>query len=71
MDLFKVLKNVFVAQINEFKCLFIDRTMKIMVQCEQYPESCQGKVIRSLKDMKWLCEKCYYTLDHLRSIGEK
>ena len=50
--------------------------MKIMVQCENYPngfdsKGCQGKVIRSLKDMKWLCEKCYYTLDHLQSIGEK
>jgi len=60
----------------DYKCLFIDRTMKIMVQCENYPngfdsKGCQGKVIRSLKDMKWLCEKCYYTLDHLRSIGEK
>ena len=54
-----------------FKCLFTDKSMKIMVQCEQYPESCQGKVIRSLKDLKWLCEKHYYTLDHLRSIGEK
>lgn len=42
-----------------------------MPQCEEYPDKCQGKVIRSEKDMIWLCEKHYYTLDHLRSIGEK
>jgi len=53
------------------KCLFIDTTMNIMVQCEQYPESCQGSVKRSTKDMKWLCYKHYNTLDHLRSIGDK
>ena len=57
--------------IYEFKCLFIDKSMKIMVQCEQYPESCEGSVMRSPKDMKWLCFKHYYTLDHLRSIDEK
>jgi hypothetical protein len=57
--------------IYEFKCLFTDTTMKIMVQCEEYPQSCEGSVMRSLKDMKWLCKKHYYTLDHLRSIGEK
>jgi len=43
--------------IYEFKCLFTDTTMKIMVQCEEYPQSCQGSVMRSLKDMKWLCKK--------------
>lgn len=43
----------------------------VMAQCEEYPNSCQGKVIRSEKDMKWLCEKHFYTLEHLRSIGLK
>ena len=51
-----------------------------MTQCEHYPAhennqygNCQGKVNKCVKTNHdhYICEKHYYTLDHMRSIGEK
>lgn len=43
-----------------------------MPQCDNYPNGCKGRIHRCPQHEKeWFCDKHYFTLTHMRSIGQK